>query len=366
MDSKIRACEERLANMHGRRHCVLTGSGTAALWMAYAAVQEEKPKVLLPSTICLDPVLAVSYAKKVPVFADVRGTDATIDPVAVADAIANDPEIGVVVGVHLFGHSADVEELSQICEARGVLFVEDAAQALGGTLESGKPFGSGGDVAVLSFGHSKILDVGSGGAVLTDDEERCAVIRRHGDTLPCPSPNRSEYSACYRDLYYAIWKCGERDRAFFEFFDLFPDRFKPLHLHRPSEETAAAILDCLSDLPDVVRHRRQCAKLYREVLDGLTGTRFFRNREGDVPWRFSFCVAERRDRVLESVRAAGFDASRWYPNVSDWTPSGRAQGRERFSVANRIEREIVNLWVAPSYDEDRVLQTAQAVVRALD
>jgi dTDP-4-amino-4,6-dideoxygalactose transaminase len=102
-----------------------------------------------------------------PVPVDVMIPDCTIDPDAVAAALT--PHTRAVVATHLGGLPADAVTLQAICRDARIPLVEDAAQAMGAHLD-GRPVGSFGHVAALSFGPGKVLDAGGGGMLVTSDE----------------------------------------------------------------------------------------------------------------------------------------------------------------------------------------------------
>lgn len=363
----IENCEKALADLLGRKYCVLTGTGTAALKLAYSLVDNRRPKVLLPAMVCFNPILAVHYAQRTPLFADVLEQDATIDPIFVKKILEKDPEIGVVVAVHLYGHPADIKTLCEICSTYGVLLIEDLAQALGGNYSDGNLFGAGGDLSVVSFGHTKILDVGGGGALLTDNDDLAAKARFLTGQLGTPSSNMEVMSSMYRKLFYAIWECGRYNSNFYEMFDLFPKLFESLHVCGITEEIATAIRNSLSGLDKKIADRRRIASLYKNVLKDTSCIDFFHPSGPGVPWRFTFRMKqEYRDVILDKVRSAGYDISSWYPSITAWTLSGRLQGREYFPVANKLEKEVINLWVTKDYTEEKALSLTKVLKKSLN
>ena len=74
------------------------------------------------------------------------------------------------------GSMADLKALKSICERHGLLLVEDACQAIGGTFE-GKPLGSYGDLGCFSFDFVKTITCGEGGAIITNNEQ----FKTHAD-----------------------------------------------------------------------------------------------------------------------------------------------------------------------------------------
>jgi len=216
-------------------------------------------------------MFTVHYADRIPVFADVLERDATIDPLAAEKVLRADPDIGAVLAVHLYGHPAAMEELADICSKHGVLLIEDFAPALGGVYENGTLFGTFGDLSVVSFGYAKILDVGGGGAILTDDAEIASRARVMAEQLPSRSEDADLIQPLYRKLYYAVWECGQVDSRFYRMYDFFPDLFRALYIFRVTDEIADRIHKALRTLDDELVHRRKLASLYAEGLGDRQG-----------------------------------------------------------------------------------------------
>ncbi len=365
MNNKIASCEKKISCLLGRKHCILTGRGATALWLAYNLAGPKQSKIILPAILCLSPVFTVLYAGKIPIFADVQNSDATLDPAAVEEMLSEDPDISAVVAVHLFGHPASMHKLERICSKFGVMLIEDLAPALGGADRSGNLFGSKGDISILSFGHTKILDVGGGGALLTDNDDIEGQARELMGKLSDEPENSDELSNIYSRIFYAIWESARVDERFYSLFDQFPELFKPLYLYPIASEQAKRIERSLDLLPQEISHRKKIANIYSEAFTSCSQIRLFRLSGMGVPWRFCFRVSvTTRDKLIEEVRMKGFDISSWYPNIKNWNPHGRAQ---RFScpVAEQLENEIVNLWVTQEYSSEKASSLAKLIRRIL-
>ncbi len=353
-ETLLKACESALSGFYDVDHAVLTGNGTVALSIAYRLMPEGRSKVLLPSVVCPNLIYAAQYAEKEVAFADVLADDATIDPDAVAHVLADGPDIGVVVAVHLYGHAARMDALRDICREHNVLLIEDVAQAMGGRDAKGRLLGTMGDCAVASFGHTKILETGGGGAIITGKE---SLARKATEIATEIGPEKSgleHLHACYRRLFYAIWHSGQEDARFYRMFEGFGAYFADMYLYRMEPELAGQIVAAMDELPELIDHRRKLGSLYTHALEQLPGVKLFSVTDGIVPWRFSFLVdAENRDALLEHIRNADFDASSWYPCVANWFTPASGSG-ERYPVGSRIEKEIINLWVDPTYSIVRV------------
>ncbi len=167
--------ERAVAQRCGVAHAVAVSSGTAALHLALMAHGVGPgDEVLVPTLTFAASANAVVHAGATPVFVDSDAATWQIDPVLVERVLASrDAEgrpVRAVMSVDLYGQCADADALRAACDRHGALLVEDAAEALGATYR-GRPAGSLGDVAALSFNGNKIVTTGGGGMVLTDDAE---------------------------------------------------------------------------------------------------------------------------------------------------------------------------------------------------
>jgi len=154
------------------RRVVLTDSGTAALGLAMRAAAG-RGSVAIPAYGCPDLLAAAAWAG-----VRVRLYDLDVATLAPRlDSVARALEAGstALVVTHLFGLAVDLAPVRALCEPRGVVVIEDAAQGAGGTLR-GAPLGAHGALSVLSFGRGKGLTAGRGGALLVRDERFDAAI----------------------------------------------------------------------------------------------------------------------------------------------------------------------------------------------
>lgn len=177
------ALEDRIADRFDRDYCVLVGRGTTGIALSLRAA-DVTGEVVCPTYTCSSAIYGVAYSYGTPVFADVFD-DYTVTVESVKEAYTHDTE--AVMPIHLFGHPAPIEELQSFCAENDLLLLEDACQAVGTTID-GAPVGTFGEISVLSFGHKKQIDAGGGGAVLTDDGDLAAAVRREQEKLPARDP----------------------------------------------------------------------------------------------------------------------------------------------------------------------------------
>jgi dTDP-4-amino-4,6-dideoxygalactose transaminase len=176
-----RRCQEWLREWSGAVAAFLTPSCTDALEMS-ALLAEVAPgdEVIMPSFTFVTTANAFVLRGATPVFVDVEPETLNIDPECVKRAIT--PNTRAIVAVHYAGVGCDMDALAELADANGLLLIEDAAQAAM-SRRGGRPLGSIGALATLSFHETKNLTCGEGGALLVNDErfvERAEILRDKG------------------------------------------------------------------------------------------------------------------------------------------------------------------------------------------
>lgn len=190
-----RKCSAWLEQRIGSQKALLTHSCTAALEMA-AILADVQPgdEVIMPSYTFVSTSNAFVLRGAVPVFADIRPDTLNIDETRIEDAIT--PRTKAIVPVHYAGVSCEMDTIMDIARRHNLLVIEDAAQGIMSTYK-GRPLGSIGHMAALSFHETKNIISGEGGALLVNDPrfvQRAEIIREKGT-------NRSQFFRGQVDKY---------------------------------------------------------------------------------------------------------------------------------------------------------------------
>ena len=235
--------ERLVGELHGARHAIATTSATTALHLCTAALGlGPGEEVVVPAFTWITSANAAEYVGARAVFADVSPETFNLDPESVEAAIT--PQTRAIVAVHLFGLSAEMEEINSLARRHQLAVIEDAACAIGTTYR-GTPVGALGDAGCFSFHPRKVITTGEGGMVTTNRDElgeRIRVLRNHGATgLP-----DSELEP------HGPWTMGLFDELGFNL------RFSDIH--------AAVGIAQMSKLPKLLADRRACARRYDELL----------------------------------------------------------------------------------------------------
>lgn len=170
--ARVDAFEAVLQTYFGADRKVLAlNSGTSALHLALMlAGVEKKDHVLVSSFTFAACANTVLYQRATPIFVDSEELSWNIDPDLLEDYLKNaaiKPKAMIVV--HLYGMPARMQQIADIAKKYGVILIEDAAEALGTTLD-GCPVGGWGDYGIVSFNGNKIITTSAGGALVCRDD----------------------------------------------------------------------------------------------------------------------------------------------------------------------------------------------------
>lgn len=181
LGANVDGFEKELSEYVGSKTGAALASGTAAIHMALKAVGVEKgDKVFCSSLTFAASCNPIIYEGGIPVFIDSEPESHNMSPVALEKAFKDYEEKGempkAVIVVNLYGQSADMDKIMEICKKYNVPIIEDAAESLGATYK-GKHSGTFGDYGIYSFNGNKIITTSGGGMLVSNNEEGIAKVR---------------------------------------------------------------------------------------------------------------------------------------------------------------------------------------------
>jgi UDP-2-acetamido-2-deoxy-ribo-hexuluronate aminotransferase len=193
-DSGVKNLEEQIAKICERKYAITTSSCTDALFLSLLAAGVGKGnEVILTSFSYIASLSPVLMCGATPVFIDTNEDTFSMDISKIEKYITSKTK--AIIFVQLFGVSQDISQLTELARRRGIILIEDAAQALG-AISNKVPGGKQGDFSCISFDPTKIVSAfGTGGVILTDKYEyykKLSKLVHHG---------RNEHDE-YEDLGY--------------------------------------------------------------------------------------------------------------------------------------------------------------------
>lgn len=173
--------EKEVAEYVGAKDAAALVSGTSAIHLALKALGiKSGDRVFCTSLTFAASCNPIMYENGEPVFIDSEPESWNMSPIALEKAFVKAEEenkmpIAVIV-VHLYGQSADMDKIMDICEKYNTPIIEDAAESLG-AIYKGKQTGTFGKFGIFSFNGNKIITTSGGGMLVSDDSERIAKAR---------------------------------------------------------------------------------------------------------------------------------------------------------------------------------------------
>lgn len=202
----VDAFEREFAEFVNVQNAAATSSGTAALHLALVlAGVERDDEVLCSSLTFAASANAIVYQGAIPVFVDSDRQSWNMDPGLLRDALEKKAKDGkipkAVILVHIYGQSADLDPIKQVCDEYGVMLIEDAAEALGTTYK-GKHVGGVGEISVFSFNGNKIITTSGGGMLVSNKKEH--VDQARFLSTQARNPNTPEYEHSFIGYNYRM------------------------------------------------------------------------------------------------------------------------------------------------------------------
>ena len=177
LGENVNGFEREIAKKDGTKAVAALSSGTAAIHLALKAAGVGEGDIVFCPTLTFSATAnPIIYQKAIPVFIDSDYETWNISPKALEEAFEKYPNVKAVIVVHLYGLSADMDTIMEICNRHNVAVIEDAAESQG-TYYKGKHTGTFGDYGIFSFNGNKIITTSGGGVLISDNEERIAKAR---------------------------------------------------------------------------------------------------------------------------------------------------------------------------------------------
>jgi dTDP-4-amino-4,6-dideoxygalactose transaminase len=333
MGKTVHEFEQQIAAYLGVNHAVAMNSGTDALVIGLRALNLEPGDEVITSPFSFFATAeAISLIGAKPVFVDIDPQTFNLDVTRIKSAIT--PRTRVILPVHLYGQSADLDPILSLCEQHDLKLLEDAAQVFGGEYK-GRRAGTIGHAAAFSFFPSKNLGAyGDAGMLTTNDAnvaETARRLRTHGASKK-----------------YHNQVIGYNSRM---------------------DSLQAAILSVkLPYVAQWVEARREAARFYDRLLTSLPDvvTPYKAPYAKHAYHQYTIRVKDgKRDRIQEYMRTAGIATAVYYPvpihrmPMYDYAPG-------MYPSAEKASSEVLSLPLWPQIGEEKQKRVVQALYSAIE
>ncbi|MED4070086.1 DegT/DnrJ/EryC1/StrS family aminotransferase [Priestia endophytica] len=251
LGENVNGFERELADKVGSKAAAALSSGTAAIHLALKAAEVGEGDIVFCPTLTFSATAnPIIYQNATPVFIDSNHKTWNMCPEALEEAFEKYSNVKAVIVVHLYGLSADMDKITELCKKHNVPLIEDAAESLG-TYYKGQHTGTFGDYGIFSFNGNKIITTSGGGMLVSNNEEKIAKAR--------------------------FWATQSRDQA---------RHYQHSELgfnYRMSNVVAGIGRGQLKVLDKRVEKKREIFAYYKRELEGLDGIDFMPKNEWDEP-----------------------------------------------------------------------------------
>jgi len=364
---RINDFEKALCDHTGVRFAVAFNSGTSALHCAClaAGVQAGDQVITSPNTFVAS-INCALYCGAKPVFADIDSETYNLNPQTMAAHISSRTK--AVIPVHFAGQSCDMEAIQSLVRQKETEFgqkifiIEDGSHALGSCYQR-KPVGLCvySDMTVMSFHPVKHITTGEGGAVLTNNADLAAKLRRfrsHGITN-----NPEEFQSAAE----AFDASGRVNPWYYEQQCLG-------YNYRITDLQCALGISQMRKLPQFMRRRREIVKLYNQAFAGCRSVRLpFEDPAGEANWHlYVLCIdfpalgIERGD-CMRTLSEDGIKTQVHYIpiHLQPYFRNNFGYKRGDYPVAEAYYAQALSLPLYPSLEERDISKVISAVLKTL-
>lgn len=347
MGAVTKAFEEEFASFCGAKHALAVTNATAGLHLAcVAAGVGPGDEVILPSLTFVASANAIQYAGATPVFADIESLDwLCISPASIERAIT--PKTKAIMVVHYAGYTCDMPAILEIAKTHNLAVIEDAAHAVGASLQ-GRALGTWGDVGCYSFFGNKNMTTAEGGMLVTNNPEiaeKARLLRSHGMTT-------------------LTW---DRHQGHASTYDVVAAGYN----YRMDEIRSALGREQLKKLPAGNMRRGELVTLYRELLAELAPevlVPFSADRGQSSYHILPVLLPEgvEKQAVMASMKAQGIQTSWHYPPVHGFSIYRDHANADLLPLTQTCAGRELTLPLFPTMTAEQVgwvVETLQAAIK---
>lgn len=328
----VREFEERFSRYCGMKYGITTSNGTTALHLALSVLGiGPGDEVIVPTLTFVATANVVVYAGATPVFVDSEAETWNMDPARIEAKITERTK--AIIPVHLYGHPADMDPIREVAERHNLYIVEDAAEAHG-ALYKGRRAGSLGDLSCFSFYGNKIITMGEGGIVLTDNpewDERARQLRDHGMS---------------KEKRYWHPTIGFN--------------------YRLTNLQAALGVAQLERIDEVIAVKRRNADLYTGRLRDVPHVTLPPEASWaqNVYWMYSILIEDgyglSRDELMARLKERGIDSRPFFYPIHTMPPYATGEAGE-YPIASELSRKGINLPSSATLTVEQIDQVCNAI-----
>lgn len=279
------AFEKMIADYTGAKHCIVVNNGTISLTLAALACGiKAGDEVIVPNYTMIATPNSVQMFGAIPVFVDVEPATLCLNLAKVKEAITPKTKAIILVSANGRYPDAGIQAFADFAKEKGLVLIEDAAQSLGSFYPDEKHIGTAGAIGSFSFSAPKIISTGQGGALITNDDEVAARLRKLKDFGRSGGGNDVHDTIGYN----------------FKFTEL----------------QACIGISQMKKLPARIIRKKEIFTRYQSNLSDVSGIKLFTHDVGSTaPW-FIDALADNRQDLMQYLKDRNIGTRVMYPPVN--------------------------------------------------
>ena len=345
----------KIQKLHSVEHVDLFGNATTAIYVALKAAGLFNELVAVPANACFNVVQAVLASNNIPILVDVCPETQCVS----LDHLS--AEFRGLIGIHAYGRTLNVEEIKTFCSDNEIIFIEDCAVAQGSMI-SGNPVGSFGDFSVLSFGRGKIIDVGHGGALATNNSYFADKVQKVKLENMEQKERKDDFlSVLFNQAYNKL--VFYNDDSFCQKFFVALQKSKRSFICSFDLSAENTVLKCLENLENNLEIRKKNVQRFQKLFANDDRLKISEHNSDETYWRLNiFLHQETRNNVLRRLLEKGEKISSWYPSLHNFLPD--VTKFSSLENTQKISEEILNLWINEEVDEKYFESVFETIMEA--
>lgn len=337
---------KKLTHLTNKKKCNFFGRANSAIWCIGEFLKKNSTKrtILLPSTMCVSPIIIFKILGFKLEFVDVNKSNGLLNVEEVIKKTnKKNHDILSIFYVNLFGNKD--KKARKLKKIKDVLIIQDLAQTF--ICKENIKKDLFGNLIIFSFGYSKIFDLNHGGIVMSNNTAFHDFGVNFNENI-----KNTNISSVGKNKYLKWYNNAVTKKKKFNFTELKTFAYN-IYLIKFDSRKLIKMNKSLNILSKEFKRRMFLFNIYKKKIKE-SNLDIIHSEDVFTPWRFSILMNQ-KNSYLTKIRKKGIDASSYYPNI------GRIfsikKYKETYINSDLLEKKIINFWLTKEYNQNKIYKT---------
>ena len=332
-----------------KKYCMLTKSGSTAIYILIKSLNIKKKFIIVPANICFDVVLTILFTGNKPLVLDIdKNYCLSYNSVK---KYRNIKKVGAIIYPYMFGNYGDVFKVKNFAKKKNIYFIEDVAPSLG--LKFSKKYaGNISDYSFCSFGTGKILDMKMGGSLNVNSVNIYKKAENLYSSLRILSQDaKKKYIRLNNICEKIIIKKLSKKKFGLNSLKKYENYFAAKYYF--NKEFIKKLNYKISKINKINSIRNTKANMFQKIIKNKK-INFVKHKKGAVYWRQNALVKNKRDKLIQYLRSNKIYARRYFSSLDSIFPF---ISNKNLKFAKKLESQIINFWVGVETTKKDIVRT---------